>query len=90
MASPSEARPIRRFLDGNKLVKRLGYSLKKAKKLLGKACPERRAQFVQQLAELLTQAQPDEGPLVVFADEATCIWTPTWAGAGRREGSDCM
>ena len=53
-----------------RLVKRLGYSWKKAKKLLGKACPERRAQFVQQLGELLTEAQQDQGPLVVFADEA--------------------
>ena len=30
----------------------------------------RRAQFVQQLQELLVQGQQDDGPLVVFADEA--------------------
>ena len=53
-----------------RLTKALGYTWKKAKKLLGKACPVRRAQFVEQLRELLTQAQQDDGPLVVFCDEA--------------------
>lgn len=62
------------WLPGRETVRRvtkaLGYTWKKAKKLLGKACPARRAQFVQQLEDLLVQAKQDHGPLVIFSDEA--------------------
>lgn len=53
-----------------RLTKALGYSWKKAKKLLGKACPQKRAHFVEQLGELLVQAQQPDGPLLLFGDEA--------------------
>ena len=53
-----------------RLVKALGYTWKKAKKLLGKASAARRAEFVHKLGELLTQAQSPDGPLLVFCDEA--------------------
>jgi len=48
---------------------RLGLSWKKAKKLLGRANPERRAAFVEQLHPLLDSAQRDRHQLV-YLDEA--------------------
>jgi len=48
---------------------RLGLSWKKAKKLLGRANPERRAAFVEQLRPLLDGAQRDRHQLV-YLDEA--------------------
>ncbi len=48
---------------------RLKLSWKKAKKLLGRACPERRQAFVQQLQDLLDGAQRDRHVLVYW-DEA--------------------
>jgi len=48
---------------------RLGLSWKKAKKLLGRANPERRAAFVEQLRPLLDSAQRDRHQLV-YLDEA--------------------
>jgi len=48
---------------------RLGLSWKKAKKLLGRANPERRAAFVEQLRPLLDGAQRDQHQLV-YLDEA--------------------
>ena len=53
-----------------RVVHALGLTYKKAHKLLGKASAPRRAEFVEQLRELVAQSQQDEGPLVVFADEA--------------------
>jgi transposase len=53
-----------------RLSQALGYTWKKAKKLLGKACPLRRAHFVEQLGERLKQAQEPDGPLLLFGDEA--------------------
>ena len=44
-------------------------SWKKAKKLLGRADPERRQAFIERVRDLLAGAQRDE-PLVVFLDEA--------------------
>jgi hypothetical protein len=48
---------------------RLKLSWKKAKKLLGRACPERRQAFVEQLEGLLAGAQRDQHRLV-YLDEA--------------------
>src|SRR3954451_17698736 len=48
---------------------RLGLSWKKAKKLLGRADPERREAFVEQLQGLLDGAQRDQH-LLVYVDEA--------------------
>jgi transposase len=48
---------------------RLGLSWKKAKKLLGRANPERRQAFVEQLQGLLDGAQRDQH-LLVYVDEA--------------------
>jgi transposase len=48
---------------------RLKLSWKKAKKLLGRACPERRQAFVEQLEGLLAGAQRDQH-LLVYVDEA--------------------
>ena len=48
---------------------RLKLSWKKAKKLLGRADPERRQAFIEQLAELLAGAQR-ERHLLVYLDEA--------------------
>lgn len=53
-----------------KVLHSLGLSFKKAHKLLGKACPARRAEFVKTLGSLLLEAQQDDGPLLAFADEA--------------------
>jgi transposase len=48
---------------------RLTLSWKKAKKLLGRACPERRQAFVEQLQGVLAGAQHDRH-LLVYVDEA--------------------
>src|SRR3954462_7317992 len=48
---------------------RLGLSWKKAKKLLGRANPERRRAFVEQIQDLLAGAQHDRH-LLVYLDEA--------------------
>jgi hypothetical protein len=48
---------------------RLGLSWKKAKKLLGRANPERRQAFVEQIQDLLAGAQHDRH-LLVYLDEA--------------------
>src|SRR3954451_8681161 len=48
---------------------RLGLSWKKAKKLLGRACPVRRQIFVEQLQSVLAAAQRDRH-LLVYLDEA--------------------
>ena len=48
---------------------RLKLSWKKAKKLLGRADPERRQAFIEQLQGVLAGAQRDQH-LVVFLDEA--------------------
>ena len=48
---------------------RLTLSWKKAKKLLGRADPERRQAFIERLRDLLAGAQRDQH-LVVFRDEA--------------------
>jgi transposase len=48
---------------------RLTLSWKKAKKLLGRACPERRQAFVEQLQDVLAGAQHDRHRLV-YVDEA--------------------
>ena len=50
-------------------LQRMGLSWKKAKKLLGKADTARRAAFVEQIQELLRQAQHDQ-TLLVYLDEA--------------------
>ena len=49
-----------------RVVRALGLTYKKAHKLLGKASAPRRAEFVEQLRELVAQSQQDDGPLVVF------------------------
>jgi len=51
-------------------VRKLGFSFKKAHKLLGKACPQRRAEFVRELSALIHAAQQPDGPLLAFVDEA--------------------
>src|SRR5215213_7947194 len=48
---------------------RLKLSWKKAKKLLGRACPERRQAFVEQFRDVLAGAQRDRH-LLVYVDEA--------------------
>jgi hypothetical protein len=48
---------------------RLDLSWKKAKKLLGRADPERRKSFVEQIGALLDGAR-DEQPTLVYLDEA--------------------
>lgn len=50
-------------------LKRLGFSWKKAKKLLNKAKPESRRQFLETLKPLLKRANDDE-ILLVYMDEA--------------------
>src|SRR3712207_1569179 len=48
---------------------RLKLSWKKAKKLLGRACPERRQAFVERVRDLIAGAQRDQH-LLVYVDEA--------------------
>jgi hypothetical protein len=50
-------------------LQRLGLSWKKAKKLLGRADPQRRQAFVEQIQDLLAGAQHDRH-LLVYLDEA--------------------
>jgi transposase len=68
-------------------LKTLGYSWKKAKKLLTKADPDKRAAFVERLVPLLEEAMCDER-LVVFADPAhihqDCDLGYGWAPEGKR------
>jgi len=71
-----------------RLLKTLRLSYKKAHKLLGKADPVLRAAFVQQLCELVNEAQQPDGPLLAFCDEAH-IHTDVepgfgWAPRGQR------
>lgn len=53
-----------------RLLKRLGFTFKKAHKLLGKASAKGRAQFIRELSDLVLSAQQSDGPLLVFVDEA--------------------
>ena len=54
-----------------KLLHQTGYSFKRrARILLGKADPKQRAEFVLELARLVTESQREDGPLLVFSDEA--------------------
>jgi transposase len=66
---------------------RLKLSWKKAKKLLGRADPERRQVFIEQLQGVLDGAQRDQH-LVVFLDEAhihqDCDLGYGWAERGQR------
>jgi hypothetical protein len=66
---------------------RLGLSWKKAKKLLGRANPERRQAFVEQIQDLLAGAQHDRHRLV-YLDEAHIHQDADlgsgWAERGRR------
>ena len=66
---------------------RLGLSWKKAKKLLGRADPERRQAFVEQIQDLLAGAQRDRH-LLVYLDEAHIHQDADlgygWAERGRR------
>src|SRR3954447_15421823 len=66
---------------------RLGLSWKKAKKLLGRADPERRQAFVEQIQDLLAGAQHDRH-LLVYLDEAHIHQDADlgygWAERGRR------
>lgn len=71
-----------------KVLGQLGHSWKNARKLLGKACPTRRAEFVAQLVPLLEQSSQLDSPLVLFCDEAH-IHLDTdlgygWAPVGKR------
>jgi transposase len=72
---------IRAALHGLKL------SWKKAKKLLGRADPERRQAFIERVRDLLAGAQRDQH-LVVFLDEAhihqDCDLGYGWAERGQR------
>lgn len=43
---------------------------KKAKELLGKVNPDKRKEFVQQLAHKMHESPDPEAPLLVFCDEA--------------------
>jgi len=66
---------------------RLGLSWKKAKKLLGRADPQRRQAFVEQIQDLLAGAQRDRH-LLVYLDEAHIHQDADlgygWAERGRR------
>lgn len=54
-----------------KLLLQTCYSFKRrARILLGKADPKQRAEFVLELARLVTESQQEDGPLRVFSDEA--------------------
>jgi transposase len=65
----------------------VGWAWKKAKKLLGRADPERRQAFIEQLQGVLDGAQRDQ-PLVVFLDEAhihqDCDLGYGWGERGQR------
>lgn len=83
---------VRGALPGRETVRRvlkeLGLSWKKARKLLGRACPLRRAEFVQTLRDLMQQSTQPDGPLLLFGDEAH-LHTDTdlgysWAPRGQR------
>ena len=50
-------------------LKKLGFSWKKSKKLLNKANPEKREEFLDQLRPLIEQANEDK-VLLVYLDEA--------------------
>ena len=52
-----------------KLLKRLGFSWKKARKLLNKANPEKRAEFLKRLEQLFEQTLKQER-LLIYIDEA--------------------
>ena len=52
-----------------KILKKLGFSWKKAKKLLAKANPKKRAEFLDKLKAILNDAMNDEF-LLVYMDEA--------------------
>ena len=52
-----------------KVMKKLGFSGKKARKLLNKANPEKRAAFLETLKELLDEALHDQC-LLIYVDEA--------------------
>jgi transposase len=66
---------------------RLTLSWKKAKKLLGRADPERRQAFIEQLQDILAGAQRDQH-LLVYVDEAhihqDCDLGYGWAERGER------
>ena len=71
-----------------RVLKDLGISWKKARKLLGRACKTRRADFVEKLRDLLHSSSAPDGPLLLFGDEAHL---PTdadlgygWAPRGQR------
>jgi transposase len=68
-------------------LQRLGLSWKKAKKLLGRADPERRQAFIEQVRDLLAGAQR-ECHLLVYLDEAHIHQDADlgygWAERGRR------
>lgn len=53
-----------------RVVRKLGLTYIRAHRLLGRASAPRRAESVQQLRELVTQSQQDDGPLVVFTKQA--------------------
>ena len=54
-----------------KLLHQTGYSFKRrARILLGKADPKQRSEFVLELARLVSESQQEDGPLLVFSDEA--------------------
>ncbi len=66
---------------------RLKLSWKKAKKLLGRACPERRQAFIERIRDLIAGAQRDQH-LLVYVDEAHIHQDADlgygWAERGRR------
>src|SRR3954469_7054788 len=72
---------------GRAALHRRGLSWKKAKRLLGRANPERRQAFVEQIQDLLAGAQRDRH-LLVYLDEAHIHQDADlgygWAERGRR------
>lgn len=67
---------------------KLGFSFKKAHKLLGKASAGHRAEFVRELADWVRAAQQPDGPLLAFVDEAHLHLDAdpghSWAPRGQR------